>query len=114
MTMMKPAAPEALPALTSSIDASDAQAIEAAIDSDELTALVLELCNIPAPVGREEKAGQFVYDWLREEGFVPRKVGLVENRFNVVGRYGGRGAGPNVLVTAHLGTHSPMYCVTCR
>jgi acetylornithine deacetylase/succinyl-diaminopimelate desuccinylase-like protein len=101
-------------AAITSIDASDARAIEAAIDSEELTALVLELCNIPAPVGHEARAGQFVYDWLRKEGFAPRKVGMVENRFNVIGRYGGRGDGPNVLFTAHLDTQSPLYDDTDR
>jgi acetylornithine deacetylase/succinyl-diaminopimelate desuccinylase-like protein len=91
------------------VDENDARALEAVIDIDEVTALVLALCNIPAPVGREREAGQFVYEWLETEGFTPRKVGLVEHRFNVVGRYGGRGAGPNLLFTAHLDTQSPLY-----
>src|ERR1700745_2729100 len=93
----------ATPAMTTSIDADDARAIEAAIDSDELTALVLELCNIPAPVGHEARAGEFVYDWLRKEGFAPRKVGMVENRFNVIGRYGGRWDGADGLLSRHTG-----------
>jgi formylaminopyrimidine deformylase len=112
MTDLTPAT--AISAMTSSIDTGDARAIEAAIDTDELTALVLELCNIPAPVGREAKAGQFVYEWMLKEGLVPRKVGLVESRFNVIGRHGGRGDGPNVLFTAHLDTQSPMYDETDR
>jgi acetylornithine deacetylase/succinyl-diaminopimelate desuccinylase-like protein len=91
------------------IDAADVSALEDAIDLDEVTALVLALCNIPAPVGHEQQAGQFVYDWLSAEGFMPRKVGLVENRFNVVGSYGGLGDGPNLLFTGHLDTQSPMY-----
>jgi acetylornithine deacetylase/succinyl-diaminopimelate desuccinylase-like protein len=114
MAVTEPTATGAISALTTSVDADDARAIEAAIDEDELTALVLELCNIPAPVGREEQAGKFVYDWLGKEGFAPRKVGMVENRFNVIGRYGGRGEGPNVLFTAHLDTQSPLYDATDR
>src|ERR1700726_3952543 len=94
---------------THEVSAADARALEAAIDLDEVTALVLALCNIPAPVGHEQQAGQFVYDWLNAEGFLPRKVGLVENRFNVVGSYGGLGDVPNLLFTGHLDTQSPMY-----
>src|SRR5258708_24756752 len=96
------------------VSAADARALEAAIDLDELTALVLALCNIPAPVGHEQQAGQFVHDWLGAEGFSPRKVGLVEHRFNVIGRYGGLSDGPNLLFTGHLDTHSPLYDDTDR
>lgn len=92
-----------------SISEKEARAIEAAIDPDELTSLVLTLCNTPAPVGHEERAGQLVHDWLQQEGFQPRKVALVERRFNVVGAYGGAGEGRNLLFTAHLDTQSPMY-----
>jgi formylaminopyrimidine deformylase len=95
--------------IQTSIGPDEARAIEAAIAVPEVTELVLDLCNIAAPVGREEQAGQFVYEWLRKEGFAPRKVGLVDNRFNVIGRYGGRGDGPNLLFTAHLDTQSPLY-----
>lgn len=99
---------------THDVSAADARALEAAIDLDELTALVLALCNIPAPVGHEQQAGQFVHDWLNAEGFSPRKVGLVEHRFNVIGRYGGLGRGPNLLFTGHLDTQSPLYDDTDR
>lgn len=96
------------------ITAADAAALDAVIDVEELTALVLALCNIPAPVGQELAAGQFVYDWLAREGFAPRKVGLVEHRSNIIGRYGGHGGGPNLLFTAHLDTQSPLYDDTDR
>ena len=88
---------------------AEAEAVAAAIDRDELVALVLSLCNIPSPIRREARAGQFVYDWMAKEGFAPRKVGMVEERFNVVGSYGGRGDGPNLLFTSHLDTESPFY-----
>jgi formylaminopyrimidine deformylase len=91
------------------IDAATAAALGAAIDRDELIELVLQLCNIPSPAGGEREAGQFVFDWMEREGFAPRQVGLVEHRFNVVGSYGGRGAGPNLLFTSHLDTESPSY-----
>lgn len=96
------------------ITAADAAALDAAIDVEEVTSLVLTLCNIPAPVGQERAAGEFVHDWLEREGFAPRKVGLVEHRFNVIGRYGGHGDGANLLFTAHLDTQSPLYDETDR
>ena len=83
--------------------------VEAAIDREELIKLVLDLCNIPAPVGKGGEAGAFVHDWMAREGFAPRKVGLVPDRFNVVGRYGGNGQGRNLLFTSHLDTESPLY-----
>jgi acetylornithine deacetylase/succinyl-diaminopimelate desuccinylase-like protein len=86
-----------------------ADAISAAIDRDELVRLVLDLCNIPSPQGQGGKAGEFVFDWMAREGFQPRKTGLVEERFNVIGSYGGRGDGPNLLFTSHLDTESPLY-----
>jgi len=84
-------------------------AIAAAIDRTELVDLVLALCNIPAPMGRGREAGEFVFDWMAREGFAPRRAGLVEDRFNVIGRYGGFGDGPNLLFTSHLDTESPLY-----
>lgn len=84
-------------------------AISTAIDRDELVKLVLDLCNIPSPQGSGGEAGQFVFDWMAQEGFRPRKAGLVEDRFNVIGGYGGRGDGRNLLFTSHLDTESPLY-----
>lgn len=93
----------------SAADHADAAAIFAAIDRDELVKLVLDLCNIPSPMGTGAEAGQFVFDWMGREGFRPRKAGLVAERFNVIGSYGGGGGGPNLLFTSHLDTESPLY-----
>ncbi|MFT4248100.1 MAG: hypothetical protein QM581_08695 [Pseudomonas sp.] len=91
------------------IDAADLAAIDAAIDRDELVRRVLELCNIPSPIRGERQAGQYVYDWMAEAGFAPRKVGMLAHRFNVVGHYGGRGDGPGLVFCSHLDTESPFY-----
>lgn len=95
--------------MTTDFDPATVAAISAAIDQDELTKLVLDLCNIPAPIGRGGESGAFVFDWMAREGFAPRKAALVEDRFNVIGTYGGRGSGPNLLFTSHLDTESPLY-----
>ncbi len=89
--------------------AAELESVCAAIDRDELVRLVLDLCNIPAPVGTGGAAGQFVFDWMAREGFAPRKAGLVAERFNVIGRTGGLGGGPNLLFSSHLDTESPLY-----
>ncbi|WP_395943713.1 peptidase M20 [Brevundimonas sp.] len=98
-----------LPFSLNQFSAADIAAIDAAIDRDELVRRVLELCNIPSPTRREREAGQYVFDWMAEEGFAPEKVALVEDRFNVVGRFGGEGDGPNLLFSSHLDTESPFY-----
>ena len=72
-----------------SLDPGVIDAVSAAIDREELVKLVLDLCNIPAPVGRGGESGQFVFDWMAREGFAPRKAGLIPERFNVIGTYGG-------------------------
>jgi acetylornithine deacetylase/succinyl-diaminopimelate desuccinylase-like protein len=103
MTAPSPAPAHDLPS------AATRHAIAAAIDRDELVKLVLDLCNIPAPVGHGREAGEFVFDWMKREGFAPTRAGLVEDRFNVIGRFGGHADGANLLFTSHLDTESPLY-----
>lgn len=98
-----------MPKAHAPLDLATIDAVTAAIDRDELVELVLALCNIPAPIGKGGESGQFVFDWMSREGFAPRKAGLIEERFNVIGSYGGRGDGPNLLFTSHLDTESPLY-----
>jgi len=88
---------------------ADRKAIIDAIDVEELTALALDLGNIPSPAGHELAAGNFVYDWMDREGFNPRKVGAVPERNNIIGTYGGQGRGKNLLFTAHLDTEAPTW-----
>jgi len=77
------------------------------ITEEKLTALILELCNIPSPYGFEKQAGDYVYDWMKREGFRPRKVGLTEDRFNVIGALKGSGGGKSLLFSSHLDTAGP-------
>jgi acetylornithine deacetylase/succinyl-diaminopimelate desuccinylase-like protein len=92
---------------------ADRAAILSAIDGEELTQLALALGNIPSPAGQEQAAGDFVYDWMKLEGFSPRRIGATPERSNIIGTYGGKGAGPtagkNLLFTAHLDTESPTW-----
>ncbi len=91
------------------VSEADRAALAAAIDADELVTLALELGNIPSPAGHELAAGNFVHDWMAKEGFCPRKVGATPERNNIVGTYGGKGPGANLLFTAHLDTESPTW-----
>lgn len=87
------------------------QRIREHINPAELIDLLLELGNIRSIAGYEKEAGEYVYAWLKKEGFKPRKVGMVEDRFNVIGTLGGAapGEGKNLLLTSHLDTEAPQY-----
>ncbi|CAN5226212.1 hypothetical protein BH09PSE6_BH09PSE6_03090 [soil metagenome] len=91
------------------VSCHDRDAIAAAIDENELVELALTLGNIPAPSGRELEVANHVHDWMAREGFSPRKVGATPERPNIVGTYGGKGVGKNLLFTAHLDTEAPTW-----
>ncbi|MBB6636278.1 peptidase M20 [Cohnella thailandensis] len=85
--------------------------IRANVDRQELIDLILELCNIRSLPGFEKDAGDFVYAWMEKEGMAPKRVGMVPDRFNVIGRMGGADPanGRNLLFTSHLDTEAPQY-----
>jgi acetylornithine deacetylase/succinyl-diaminopimelate desuccinylase-like protein len=74
------------------------------IDRGELIELTLDLCNIESPAGKEAEVGAFVFDWLRREGFEPKKIGMFPDRFNVLGTMPGRGDGYSLIFNSHLDT----------
>lgn len=61
------------------------------LSENEVIELALTLGNIDSPAGQEKETGEYIFEWLKEREFQPRKVGLLPERFNVVGRL--RGAG---------------------
>jgi acetylornithine deacetylase/succinyl-diaminopimelate desuccinylase-like protein len=71
---------------------------------EDLTQLALDLGNIEAPSGRERAAGEYVYDWMARVGFGPERLGVFEDRFNVVGRLKGSGGGTSLSFNSHLDT----------
>lgn len=77
---------------------------ELAIDREELVQLALDLCNIPSPPGEEGEAAGFVHDWLLKEGIQARKLGLLPERPNVLGRIPGSGDGYSLIFNSHLDT----------
>ncbi len=77
---------------------------EISIDRDELVALTLSLCNIESPAGQEARVGEFVFDWMRREGFSPRRIGMFPDRFNVLGVLPGSGDGYSLICNSHMDT----------
>lgn len=73
---------------------------------EELAEFVLEFGDVSSPRGREGEAGQFLYDWLREQGIDARQQPVVDGRANVVGTLPGGDSGhaPNLVFNAHLDT----------
>ena len=88
------------------LDRGDRDGVCAALDTmrEDLTQLALELGNFEAPTGREGPAGDYVYDWMARHGFAPERLGVFEDRFNVVGRIKGTGGGASLSFNSHLDT----------
>ncbi len=87
------------------VEPADEERVLRAIDREEVCRLAVELANIDSPSGQEMSVGEFVFDWLRREGFAPRKLALVENGpFNVIGTLPGTGRGTSLLFNSHLDT----------
>lgn len=74
------------------------------IDEEELAELALTLGSIPSPAGREGAAGEYVHQWLRDEGISSRRIGMHPDRFNVLGTLPGTGDGLSVMFNSHLDT----------
>jgi formylaminopyrimidine deformylase len=74
------------------------------IDADELVKLTLEICNIESPAGQEAGVGEFVFTWMQQEGFTPRKIGMFPERFSVLGMLSGRGDGYSLIFNSHMDT----------
>ncbi len=82
----------------------DMEKVLAQIDREELANLALTLANFDAPTTYEKEVGEFVENWLKEEGFKTRNICMVPERPNIVGIYKGSGGGYSLLFNAHLDT----------
>lgn len=74
------------------------------INRQEVIDLALALGNIDSPNGSEGVAGEYVYNWLKTNGFSPRKYALTPERFNVAAWLPGSGGGYNLIFNSHLDT----------
>ncbi len=67
----------------------EAEKVISRVSKDEVVNLALDLANIDSPTGYEKDVLEFIYSWLEKEGFSPKKVGMLEDRYNVAGRLKG-------------------------
>lgn len=74
------------------------------IDAEEVAALAVELGAIESAAGIEGEAAERVAEWLAEQGFAPRRLGLIPERPSIVARLDGQGSGPTLVFNAHLDT----------
>jgi acetylornithine deacetylase/succinyl-diaminopimelate desuccinylase-like protein len=86
---------------------SVADDIVARIDREELVQFALEICNIDSAGPFEAQVAEHLYQWLRREGFVARRVGLLSDRFNVLGTLPGSGGGYSLIFNSHMDTAVP-------
>jgi acetylornithine deacetylase/succinyl-diaminopimelate desuccinylase-like protein len=81
--------------------ASDTERVLSNINGKELSELVMSLVAIESPPGKEKAVADYVYEWLKKEGFDPRRVGMLPDRFNVAGILRGNSNGYRLLFNAH-------------
>jgi acetylornithine deacetylase/succinyl-diaminopimelate desuccinylase-like protein len=94
----------------------EAQAVLDRIDVDELVKVALDLANIDSPTGSEGPVGEYVYEWLRRQGFEAKKVALLPERPNVIGTLPGTSAGHSLCFNSHMDTtiHKDEWWTTRR
>jgi acetylornithine deacetylase/succinyl-diaminopimelate desuccinylase-like protein len=81
--------------------------VVALIDRDELVRFTLEICNIDSAVGHEGEVSEHLYNWMLQQGFAVRKIGLLSERFNVLGTLRGTGGGYSLIFNSHMDTAVP-------
>jgi len=83
---------------------ADLSLIVSKIDEKELAQLALEMGKIYGPTGHEKQIGEFIYGWLKENGFEAVKQPVAGERFNVIGYLRGTGNGLNLIFNGHMDT----------
>jgi acetylornithine deacetylase/succinyl-diaminopimelate desuccinylase-like protein len=81
--------------------------VVALIDRDELVRFTLEICNIDSAVGHEGEVSEHLYNWMLQQGFAVRKIGLLSERFDVLGTLRGTGGGYSLIFNSHMDTAVP-------
>ncbi len=86
------------------IDAKVADAVLSRIQERDLVDLALHITSVEAPPGEEGEGAELIYQWLADNGFSPRRVGMFEDRFNVFAELPGAGRGPALAFNSHIDT----------
>ena len=79
------------------------------IDRDALIELTLDICNIDSAGPTEGQAAERVATWMTEAGFGVRRIGLLADRYNVLGTWRGTGGGYSLIFNSHLDTAVRRY-----
>jgi acetylornithine deacetylase/succinyl-diaminopimelate desuccinylase-like protein len=74
------------------------------ISDEDVAELALLLANIESPRGSEGDCGNAIYDWCLSAGFKTRRVGIFEDRFNVLAELPGAPGGASLAINAHMDT----------
>lgn len=74
------------------------------ISDEDVAELALLLANIESPRGSEGDCGNAIYDWCVSSGFKTRRVGIFEDRFNVLAELPGAPGGASLAFNAHMDT----------
>ncbi len=86
------------------IDPNVAESVLSRIAERDLVDLALHITSVEAPPGEEGEGAEVIYQWLADEGFSPKRVGLFEDRFNVFAEVEGSGRGPALAFNSHIDT----------
>lgn len=84
--------------------ASTTEDVLAGLDRRELVQLTLDLCTIDSSGTNELPVARYVDGWLREQGFAVRRLGLLRERYNVLGTRRGSGGGYSLIFNSHMDT----------
>jgi acetylornithine deacetylase/succinyl-diaminopimelate desuccinylase-like protein len=84
--------------------ASSTEAVLAGIDREEIVELALGLANIDSPSPRETEVCEYLAAWLDRNDFPVRRIGLTEDRPNLMSTISGTGTGRSLLFNSHLDT----------
>lgn len=84
------------------IETSIIEKVLSRIDRDELTGLVMALCDFNSPTGHERDVANFILHWFEKNGFQAIKQEVESSRFNAIGILKGTGAGPSLTINGHL------------
>ena len=74
------------------------------IADEDVAELALLLAGIESPRGGEAECANAIYDWCVDAGFKTRRVGMFEDRFNVLAELPGTSGGQSLAFNAHMDT----------
>lgn len=84
------------------VDIPTIERVFSRIDRDELTNLVMALCDFNTPTGHEQDIARFILNWFQGNGFATIRQEVESSRFNAVGILKGAGTGPSLTINGHL------------